>query len=133
MSMAAAAAAIDYVGLLTDTCTIRGDVGTGVKDEFSGKEIVVWGDVATLVECRFDAVIPRGGGAAYEIKIGKEIVKADYLVFFEVDEDITEKDRVTTLVRGGVTLISDEVGVLLVQVPAGFDHHKEVYLQLTRT
>jgi len=134
MSMATAAAAIDYVGLLTDTCTIR-RYAEGAKDEFSGQTIKTWSDLATGVACRADDILK----SKYEITIGKQIVQADYLVFFAVDQDITEKDKVRTVVRDGVTIIAadsndeDGIGVLLVQTPGGLNHHKEVYLQLTRT
>lgn len=132
MSMATAAAVIDYVGLLTDTCTIRRFTDTGVKDDL-GRPVVTWADLATLVDCRLDT----GGGR--EITIGKEVVIADFMLFLKPAEDITEKDRVRTVVRGGVTILAedstDEDGceVRLVETPGGLNHHKEVALTLTRT
>ena len=126
MGMVAAAAAIDYVGLLTDTCTIRRFTDTGVKDDL-GRPVVTWTSLATLVPFRLD----DGGGR--EIIIGKEVVIADFAGFFKVTQDITEKDRVTDIVRDGVTLVSKECDIRLVETPGGLNHHKEVALTLTRT
>lgn len=131
MSMTAAAALVDYAGKLTDTCTIRRQA-EGAQDPQSGQPIKTWSDLATLVECRVDDVLPGRNLGDYETKIGKQIVAVDYIAYFDIDQDITEKDRVTTIVRNGVTLVSEEIGVLLVQAPGGFAHHKEVYLGETR-
>ena len=132
MSMATAAAAVDFTGKLTDTCTIR-RYAEGAVDPMTGQTAKTWSDLDTLVECRVDDVLPGRNLGDYETKIGKQVVGVDYICYFEAEQDITEKDRVTTIVRGGVTLVSEEIGVLLVQGPGGFAHHKEVYLGETRT
>ena len=60
-----------------------------------------------------------------ELKVGAEIVVADYKLFME-DVDITERDRV---VLGGITY-----EILLVQDHQNGidDHHKEVYMRVSR-
>ena len=132
MSMATAAAAVDFDGKLTDTCTIR-RYAEGAQDPMTGQTAKTYSDLATLVDCRLDDILPGRRTEGYEITVGKQVVKAVYLVFFDVTQDIAEKDRVMTIVRDGVTLVTDEIGVLLVQGPGGFAHHKEVYLGETRT
>ena len=125
MSMATAAAAIDYISLLTDTCTIRRyTAGTEGSHGMTGD---IWRNFATSVACRYD---PSASG---EVALGQEMVVRDAVLFLLVGQDITEKDRVRTIARDGTTLVAEDCDILAVQIPSGTNHHKEVSLAFTRT
>ena len=127
--IAAAAAAVDYAGLLTDTCTIRrytastqGSLGT------TGK---VWSDLDTSVACRYDE--PPIWMAGREILLGTDMVTITATIFFAVGQDITQKDRISSVDRSGTTILTGPSDVILVLIPSGELHHIEAYLGTTRT
>lgn len=115
-----------YEDILTDTCTIQ-RYTKGSRGEWGSKPEkwnLTW---ATGVACRYDEM------SGLELAVGEEMVRIDGLVFFLVAQDITEKDRVTTIVRSGVTIVDRLCGVKFVHVPGGVSHHKEVGLAFIRT
>jgi len=109
-----------YSDLLINTCTIKKLVQAGA--DAYGNPNVSWNDVAD-VACRVST--PTGK----EIKIGAEVVIADYKLFLE-DDDIDEQDRVE-LVVDGVTVTYEVLLVTRRQNGAG-THHRECYLRTVR-
>ena len=107
---------MSYASLLIDSCVIQ-RFTAGLPDAY-GNPTLVWADHLT-VDCRLVASSGR------EIKVGAEIVVADYKLFVE-SIDITERDRV---VIGGNTY-----EVLLVQDYAddSVSHHKQCWLRISR-
>ena len=108
---------MSFASLLIHTCTVK-KFGS-VSDDDYGNPIKVWVDDATD-DCRLTASPGR------EIKVGAEVVVADYKLFVKGTLDITEQDRV---VISGVTY-----EVLLVQ---GYSdgtilHHKQCWLRTVR-
>lgn len=109
---------MSYLSLLIHTCTVRRfTTVAGVVDDY-GNPVETWADHLTA-DCRLTSSTGR------EIKVGVELVIADYKLFVE-DIDITEQDRV---VIGGITY-----EVLLVQ---GYSddtssHHKQCWLRVVR-
>jgi len=106
-----------YTDLLINTCTIKRLVqGPGV-DSY-GNPDVSWTDVLNQA-CRLSS--PKGR----EIKVGAEVVIADYLLFLE-DIDITEQDRVV------IDSVTYEVLLVVRRQNGVGDHHVEAYLRTVR-
>ena len=109
---------MSYTSLLVDTCTIQ-RFSEGAADAY-GNPALTW-DLTYLEDeaCRLTASSGR------EIKVGAEIVVADYKLFLG-DVDITERDRV---VIGGLTY-----EILLVQdYSDGIEsHHKQIWMRISR-
>ncbi len=109
---------MSYTSLLIDLCTIQ-RYTEGVADAY-GNPTLTW-DLTYLVDelCRLVASPGR------EIKVGAEIVIADYKLFLD-SIDITEQDRV---VMGGNTY-----EILLVQDYADHtdSHHKQCWMRISR-
>lgn len=108
---------MSYTSLLIHTCTVR-RFTEGVPDGY-GNPILTWADHLTDEPCRLTTSSGR------EIKVGAEIVVADYKLFIG-NEDITEQD---TVIISGITY-----EVLLVQ---GYSdettaHHKQCWLRVSR-
>ena len=129
MSLATELAAVDYLGLLTDTCTIeryaasaQGSLGT------TGK---VWSDLDTGVACRYDE--PPMWMAGQEILLGTDMVTVTGTIFFAIGTDITQKDRISAIDRNGTTILAGPTEVVWVMPPSGELHHIEAYLGTTRT
>ncbi len=106
-----------YDSLLIDTCTVE-RYTEGAQDE-SGQPVLTWSDHLTSEPCRLEAAKGR------ELKIGAEIVVADYKLFLE-SIDITERDR--------VVLNSLTYEILLVEdYDNGISsHHKQVWIRISR-
>jgi len=110
---------MSYTDLLIDTCTIQ-DNTPGAQNEY-GWPAPAWANVAGQVD--IDCRLMDGKGK--EIKIGAEVVIAQYKLFLG-DITITEQERV---VIGSTTY-----EILLVQDKQNSvgSHHKEVYLRTVR-
>lgn len=110
---------MSYTSLLKDTCTVR-RYTEGAVDDY-GIPAKTWADHLTE-DCRLEAA-PASGGR--EIKIGAEVVVADYRLFIG-DVDVTEQDR--------VVIGTDTYEVLLVEAFSDFSssHHKRCWLRLVR-
>ena len=108
---------MSYTTLLIDTMTTQ-RFTEGAQDSY-GVKIRTWADNLTDQACRLVAA------PGIELKIGAEIVIADYKLFVQ-DIDIIEQDRV---VISGLTY-----EVLLVQIYAdsNTDHHKQCWLRISR-
>jgi hypothetical protein len=107
--------------MLIHTCTIERRAG-GAADAY-GQPPDSWSNILVDEPCRLiDGAV---GSKSREIKIGAEVVIADYKLFI-ADEDITEQDRV---VMGAVTY-----EILLVENKTNGvgNHHKEMYLRTVR-
>ncbi len=108
---------MSYTSLLIGTCTVQ-RYTEGAADDY-GNLTLTWADHLTDEACRLQAARGR------EIKVGAEIVIADYKLFLG-DVDITEQDRV---VIGSLTY-----EILLVE---DYDdsvtgHHKQVWMRISR-
>jgi len=108
---------VSYTSLLIDTCTVQ-RYTEGAADDY-GNPTLTWAAHLTDEACRLVASTGR------EIKVGAELVIADYKLFLD-DVDITEQDRV---VMGALTY-----EVLLVQdyKDSTASHHKQVWLRISR-
>ena len=108
---------MSYESLLIDLCTIR-RYTEGAADAY-GNPTLTWADHLANEPCRLTSSSGR------EIKVGAEIVIADYKLFLS-DVDIIEQDRV---IAGGNTY-----EVLLVQnyADSASDHHKQCWLRIAR-
>lgn len=108
---------MSYTDLLIETCTVR-RFTEGARDA-SGQPTLTWSDHLTDEPCRLVAEPGK------ELKIGAEIVVADYKLFVG-DIDITEQDQ--------IILNSLTYEVLLVQNydAAAVDHHKQCWLRISR-
>ena len=115
--IAAQAAAVDYAGQLTDTCTIqRYAVSAQGSHGTTGKP---YSDLATDVACRYDAE------AARVFVPGTDALTVEAIVFFAADQDVTQKDRLVDIVRNGTTILTGPVEVIAVGFPSGTTHHLE--------
>lgn len=108
---------MSYSSLLIHTCTIQ-RYTEGAADGY-GNPTLAWADHLVDEPCRLVAAPGK------ELKVGAEIVIADYKLFVE-SIDITEQDRV---VIGGLTY-----EILLVQDYAdnSASHHKQVWMRISR-
>lgn len=109
---------MSYADLLIETCTVQ-RFSEGIVDTY-GNPTLTW-DLIYIVDtpCRFSS--PSGR----ELKVGAEIIVADYVCFLE-DIDITEQDRV---VKDGKIY-----EILLIQnfQDAVSNHHKQAFLRISR-
>ena len=142
MSLASAIAAIDYIGLLTWTCTIQHPTRTGTDS--GGQPIYDYTtDVDTDVMCRPTTGGPEGqkGLTTASMDAGEHVVIADLMMFLKIGQTISKTDRVTCLVSAdglhGYTS-KDATGEDLDTVydvvgnpsdAAGQGHHREVLLK----
>lgn len=108
---------MSYASLLLSTSTVR-RYTEGTVDAY-GVPVRIWGDHLTSEPCRLAS--PEGR----EIKVGAELVLADYKMFLQ-DIEVTEQDRI---LHDSITY-----EILLVQTRRdGFgDHHKELFLRVVR-
>ncbi len=108
---------MSYTSLLISTCTVR-RFTAGAQDAY-GNPAETWADHLTSQACRLQSVTNT------EIKVGAELVRADYKLFLQ-DIDITEQDRV---VLGSITY---EVLSVANRQDGTADHHKECLLRVLR-
>lgn len=109
---------MSYTSLLIHTCTVQ-RFTEGVADDY-GNPISTWN--LTYLENQACRLVAAPGT---ELKVGAEIVIADYKLFVE-DIDITEQDR--------VVISSLTYEVLLVQEYSddSSSHHKQCWLRISR-
>lgn len=109
---------MSYDSLLIHTCTTRRYPVAGAADAY-GTPATVWANKLENQPCRLVAA------PGTELKVGAEIVVADYKLFVK-SIDITEQDRV---VIGGLTY-----EILLVQdyADSASSHHKQCWLRISR-
>jgi len=109
---------MSYLSLLIDVCTVRRYPAGGVQDDY-GNPAEAWAVHLPDEPCRLNAGVGR------ELKIGAELVIADYKLFVQ-DVDITEQDR--------VIISGNTYEVLLVEnyQHSTADHHKQCWLRITR-
>lgn len=108
---------MSFATLLINTCTILRNT-PGVQNGY-GQPTASWGNHLVDEACRIM------GTSGREIKVGAEVVVADYKLFLN-DVDVTEQDRI---VLGGVTY--EMLLVQRIQNGTG-GHHKESYLRTVR-
>ena len=108
---------MSYTSLLIDICDI--EYFTEAAPDDYGNPALTWHVRYTDEDCR---LVASGGR---EIKVGAEIVVADYKLFLG-DVTITERDRV---IMGALTY-----EILLVQDYADSlaSHHKQVWMRIAR-
>ncbi len=110
-----------FVDLLIDTCDIQRNT-PGVANAY-GYPAPSWADEHSDQACRLVT------GQGKEVKVGAEVVVADYKLFVE-DIDITEQDRVLIDVDG----VSKTFEVLLVMRRSNGigAHHRECLMRTVR-
>ena len=106
--------------LFNITCTIS-RYTEGAQDEV-GQPAETWADHLTDVACRLMAA-PMGAGR--EIKIGVEVVLAEYILFLGAI-DVTERDEV---IIGAITY---EILLITEYTDCSDAHHKKAYLRTLR-
>ena len=108
---------MSYTSLLIDTCTIQ-RYTEGAKDNY-GNPILTWADHLVDEPCRLTTAKGR------ELKVGAEIVIADYKLFVE-SIDVTEQDR--------IVISGNTYEILLVEdyTDGSASHHKQVWLRISR-
>jgi len=108
---------MSFSSLLIHNCTTQ-RYTEGAADAY-GNPTLTWNNHLTDEPCRLISISGR------EVKIGAELVVADYKLFTK-DVDITEQDRVSV---GGLTY-----EVLLVEKHSDSlgGHHKEALLRISR-
>ncbi len=115
---------MSYTTLLKDTCTVYEDTGT-VQNAY-GNIVADWQAIPALtdIDCRLESPMMRGEGG-FEVKVGAEVVVADYKLFL-ASLGITEQHRV---ILDGVTY-----EVLMVESFSDFGsaHHKRCWLRTVR-
>jgi len=105
-----------FTTLLINTCTVQRFTADDIDDY--GNPTGTWDDSDEA--CRLMA------GTGKEIKVGAEVVIADYKLFIGGDVDITEQDKVIIgLVTYEVLLVADRQDGIQ-------GHHKECYLRVVR-
>jgi len=113
---------MSFATLLINGCTIK-RFTEGLPDDY-GNPVKTWEPpIHTDEPCRLSTPTGR------EIKVGAEVVVADYLLFLG-DIDITEQDRVFMVVDG-VTVPYEVLLVARRQNGIG-EHHVEAYLRTVR-
>jgi len=108
---------MSYASLLIDTCTIE-RYTEGAADDY-GNPALTWADHLVDEPCRLETAKGR------ELKVGAEIVVADYKLFVDT-VDITEQDRLT--ISGNlyeILLVEDYANSLA-------SHHKQIWLRISR-
>ena len=114
---------MSFVSLLIDTCTVRRNT-PGARDDY-GKPTASWADHLTSQACRLQSGIGGVVGFGIEIRVGAEVVIADYKLFIG-DVDITEQDRVI------VDTITYEVLMVRVLQDSTGIQHKECFMRTVR-
>lgn len=106
-----------FADLLINRCTVRRytDAGTDAY----GNPIEDWGDHLTNQACRLMV------GAGREVKVGAEVVIADYKLFIQ-NVNITEQDRVI------VNDVTYEVLLVSPRQDAIEKHHKVCHMRTVR-
>ena len=108
---------MSYTSLLIDSCTTQ-RFTEGAADDY-GVPVRTWADELTDIACRLVSAKGR------ELKVGAEIVVADYKLFVG-SVDITEQDR--------IVIGSNTYEILLVEDYSNglSSHHKQIWLRISR-
>lgn len=106
-----------FAALLINICTIKRFI-PGVADGY-GNPTGTWDDHLVDQACRLMA------GSGREVKVGAEVVIADYKLFLD-NVDITEQDRV---IIDGTTY---EVLLVGDRQDGANSHHKECFMRVSR-
>ena len=106
-----------YESLLINTCTVQRNT-PGVADAY-GNQAPGWADHLADESCRLQ------DGSGREVRIGAEVVIADYKLFLG-DVDITEQDQVI------IDAITYEVLLVTDKQDSASSHHKECFLRTVR-
>lgn len=108
---------MSFADLLIDTCTVQ-RFTAGAADDY-GNPARTWADHISDQACRLMVTTGR------ELKIGAEVVVADYKLFIE-DVDITEQDRVI------ISAITYEILLVIARKDSISEHHKELLMRTVR-
>ena len=108
---------MSYTSLLIHTCTTQ-RFTEGVADGY-GNPALTWADNLTDISCRLTTSSGR------EIKVGAELVIADYKLFVE-DVDIVEQDRIV------IDSLTYEVLLVEGYYDSSSAHHKQCWLRISR-
>ena len=108
---------MSYTSLLIKNCTVE-RYTEGAPDDY-GPPVLTWADHLTDEPCR----LTSGGGR--EIKVGAELVVADYKLFVG-DVDITEQDRII------IDSLTYEILLVENYADGSSDHHKQCWLRISR-
>jgi len=109
---------MSFDSLLINICTVLED--TGVTPDDYGNLTPVWTPVTGLINIPCRLSTPTGR----EIKVGAEVVIADYKLFLE-NITVTEQNRIRMDVDYEILLVASR------QDGAG-NHHKECFLRVVR-
>lgn len=108
---------MSYTSLLIHTCTTQ-RFTEGAADGY-GNPILTWADNLTDIACRLTTAKGR------ELKVGAELVVADYKLFV-LDVDITEQDRIV------IDSLTYEVLLIEEYSDDSAEHHKQCWLRISR-
>ena len=108
---------MSYTSLLIHVCTTR-RFTEGVADAY-GNPTLTWADYLIDQACRLEAAPGK------ELKVGAEIVIADYKLFL-LDIDIIEQDEVV------IDSLTYEILVIQDFANGTGDHHKQGWLRISR-
>ena len=124
MTLASAVAAIDYVSLLTHTCTIGRPTVAGTTD--GGDDDLEWTtDVDLLVVCRPDPI-----KSSDLVAISGQLVNADYRLFLLASQAIGLNDQITDILDAdGVSVPGTFEALGKPDDAAAQGHHKEVLIR----
>ena len=115
---------MSFLSLLSHRCTIQTFVAGAAGGD--GKPTGTWTNTYTSVPCRF-----QGAGRGVESVQAREIVNADFVLYLQAGQAITERDRVSAITeRGGTSIIAETFHVISVRPVGG--KHQVAYLELVR-
>ena len=114
---------MSYEDLLISVCTIERNT-PGVPDTY-GNPAPSWANHLVDEPCRLTVAGGPGSRGGRELKVGAEVVIADYNLFLNA-VDVTEQDRV---VLGGATY---EVLLVATRQDSTTGHHKECSMRVVR-
>ena len=116
----------DFTSILIHTCTIQRKTATGT--DAHGHETFTWDNLATLVPCRLETLPQR----EVQIVSDQRVVIEDLNIMLEPGVDITEDDRITTVVRTADSAALEGTFSVLLVVDSEDDsttlHHREAKL-----
>jgi len=112
---------MSFASLLIHTCTTQ-RFAEGAVDDYGVPE-KTWTNELENQACRLEA--PAGATGGREVKVGAEVVVADYRLFIE-NVDITEQDRVI------IDSITYEVLIVEDFSDSTSAHHKRCWLRVVR-
>ncbi len=110
-----------YLDLLIDTCTIQENV-LGAANAY-GYPDPDWDDLFADEACRLVT------GVGVEVKVGAEVVIADYQLFLD-DIQVTEQHRVQMSIDGAT--VTFEILLVKNRMNGVGDHHKECFMRTVR-